>query len=412
MIGRDYTMSACGADDADGPYVDNTNNDSINIRQSSVLSISGQGASDRGVSKNNNLRLSKINSLKISVNNHNNTFTKIMLSSKETAEKRGQLEAAFRFCKEAFLEMANTLKCLIEEGSSERIGNICKAAVRDVFEEIGIEETQRVVITRTYNANASTPKTFAMAVKTDAPKVHVSHDSSFEVPITTSFIILPDDKGTTEYVSSQATREKVSKILRLSDFALKVKKVTNVGKNGIKIEAIEPDIEKIKAHPRLVQAGLKVVENEKFNPRLIVFGVPSSLTADEIENDLIAQNLKGAYDKKREYIKLIYKFKPKENKQHTNCVIEVSPEIRKQLFTNRRIYLRFSACYFADYIRILQCYKCMAFGHLANDCKSRPICGHCSEPHQTRDCDRRGQPPVCCNCGRNSKGTVNAHSVL
>lgn len=176
MLGRGNTSSAGSADEADCPYSENINNENINTRQNSVAAISG--VSDRSVARNNNLRLSKINSLKVSMNKHSDVVAKILLTSKDTAEKRGQIESAFRFCREAFLEMANTLTCMIDEGSSERINNM-KQAVRDALENMGVEGAYKAPFTQIKNMSSSIPKTYAAAAANGIPKVRISRGSSF-----------------------------------------------------------------------------------------------------------------------------------------------------------------------------------------------------------------------------------------
>lgn len=38
--------------------------------------------------------------------------------------------------------------------------------------------------------------------------------------------------------------------------------------------------------------------------------------------------------------------------------------------------------------RLLQCFNCQRFGHLARQCKRPPVCGHCAAEHLTRKCVR------------------------
>lgn len=98
------------------------------------------------------------------------------------------------------------------------------------------------------------------------------------------------------------------------------------------------------------------------------------------------------------HLKVVYIFPTKPGRRTTSCVIEISPEIRKTLMVNGRIYLRYSACRFADYVRVLQCYRCLGFGHTAGGCKAAPVCGHCAESHELKDCKNKDLPPKCGNC--------------
>ena len=65
-----------------------------------------------------------------------------------------------------------------------------------------------------------------------------------------------------------------------------------------------------------------------------------------------------------------------------------------------RVYLRYTTCTLADYVRVIQCYRCQAFGHIAKDCKAEPFCGHCAEKHERRNCNHQSGPPRCINCLR------------
>lgn len=78
----------------------------------------------------------------------------------------------------------------------------------------------------------------------------------------------------------------------------------------------------------------------KYDPRLIVHGIPSWMTKDEIRSELIAQNLSDA---KEAHLGVVYIYPVKQERRTTSCVIEVSPETRKVLIKNGRIYLRFSS---------------------------------------------------------------------
>lgn len=72
-----------------------------------------------------------------------------------------------------------------------------------------------------------------------------------------------------------------------------------------------------------------------------------------------------------------------------------------------------SRCRFADYVKVLQCYRCLSFGHFAKDCKRGSFCGHCAGIHATRDCMNRDLEAKCHNCSQGTAASANlSHSAL
>lgn len=253
-------------------------------------------------------------------------------------------------------------------------------------------------------------KTYASVVDSAEPQVRVSRGPTVKVPTFTCFLVIPDEKNAENFKSSGETRDALFRSFKPADCGLRVSRVTTAPNNGVKIEAVRPDLDKIKKHPNLIKAGLKIVENSKFNPRFIVHGVLAELSREEIEDELTAQNLdcsEGAG------IKMIYKFPLKQNKRTVSCVLKVPPFTRLALLRTGHIYLRYSASSFSDRVRVLQCYKCIAFGYMTNNCGAEPSCGHCAGPHEMRDCVVKGGPPRCTNCLRSRDHLLqdNKHSA-
>ncbi|KMQ84041.1 putative 50 kda protein in type i retrotransposable element r1dm [Lasius niger] len=253
------------------------------------------------------------------------------------------------------------------------------------------------------------PASYASVAGSSRAEVHVSGGPTVELAGTTSFIVVPDDKHAVKYASSQATRETLSKVFKPSDCGLKVNRISYTRNNGVRIEAFSPDMDKIKAHPGLATAGLMVQENLKIKPRLIVHGIPTDMSADEVSEELIAQNLSCDLGKD---LKVIYVFPPKQDRRSTSCILEVTPAIRSVLLESGRIFLRYAVCAVADHIRILQCFKCLKFGHIAKNCKSKSSCGHCAGDHEMKNCEAKGQLPSCINCKQHHVFSGNtAHSA-
>ncbi|EFN65037.1 hypothetical protein EAG_01181, partial [Camponotus floridanus] len=45
-------------------------------------------------------------------------------------------------------------------------------------------------------------------------------------------------------------------------------------------------------------------------------------------------------------------------------------DLRIRILNQARIYLGWSSCRVADHVQILQCYRCLSFGHIAKDCRA------------------------------------------
>lgn len=79
--------------------------------------------------------ISKINSLRRSIDRHNDFLAKLLLTSKESSEKCAQIESAFRTCKKAFVEVASALVNLLEKELARIETDVedIKKAVREVL---------------------------------------------------------------------------------------------------------------------------------------------------------------------------------------------------------------------------------------------------------------------------------------
>ncbi|XP_020297471.1 uncharacterized protein LOC109862001 [Pseudomyrmex gracilis] len=360
------------------------------------------------------MSVSKINALRASISKHEETFTRLMLSSKDTIERKAQIESAFRVCKEAFLDVSSVLAHLLEEKSSEKsVIREVRRVVMDALREDRQQDASRVQIAAE-GAGASVAGgsvSYASAVGSKPkPKVHVSRGPTVEVRASTSFLVVPQENKANDFPTSQATKDALCRVFKPSDCELRINNVSFVRKNCIRINAISPDLERLKRHQGLAEAGLKIVENTKTNPRLIVYGIPTDMSSEEIAKEISAQNLQGL-NKTADVLKVVYIYPAKDNKRATSCVLEVSPEVRNLFMARNRIYLRFNACKFADHVRVLQCYKCLAFGHLAKTCKSAPLCGHCGEAHEMKNCTKRELAPRCGNCLRLNNMNDLAHEA-
>ncbi|KAL6421397.1 hypothetical protein ACFW04_011790 [Cataglyphis niger] len=223
--------------------------------------------------------------------------------------------------------------------------------------------------------------------------VYISQGPTVEVSDIISFLVVPSENKRDKYVSSQVIKDTLCRVLKPADCGLKVRRISYARDNGVRIEAISSDIEKIKAHSGLLKAGLR--GNMKLNPRLIIYGIPAEI--DVVAND----------------VKVLYIFSPKQDMHITSCILEVIPAVRRTLLGCEQIYLRYSACSFSDHVRIMQCYRCLSFGHIAKDCKGKLSYRHCVGAHGMKDCSNKDQSPKYLNYKRHHVSHSDlAHSTM
>jgi len=328
---------------------------------------------------------------------HDKIFMKYIGNSKDTVAMKSSLQDLFIAYQTAF----NTLVAGYAQVAHQlTTSESCRSTIIKTCAGIS-----RTCVSTVQDAAAriaqSQPahKSFASAVKSDS-RVRVPRGPTVEVSSSsTTFIIAPIPTASSKFADFSSTKSALYKAVNPTDYDLKVKRVTRAGGCEVRVEAESVNLDRLRSSESLARAGLQVREDFKFNPRLLVMGIPKDMTKEEIRRDLIYQNLEGADNPD---IKVVYMYTPIGDSPVTRCVVEVPPDVRAKLQSASRIYLGFSSCLFKDHVRVRHCYKCLAFGHLSSDCTGAPHCGHCSEGHETRKCPNKSIKPICHNCKTSS----------
>lgn len=239
-----------------------------------------------------------------------------------------------------------------------------------------------------------------------ADKVKNGSNSYIQPLNISSVTIYPNDK----LKSSEETKCLVQKIIRPEEMKLRVRGLRKTKNGGVIISTdTKDDIEKLKQSVQITNSGLTIDETHKRRPRVVVVGVPTSMSDKEVFTCLFHQNLSDSLqDANLESflgsIKLSHKSGKKEA-DTCNYVIEVTAAIRKALITKDRVYLNWSSCPIKDFTLVTRCYKCQQYGHAAKSCReTSPTCGHCCElGHSIKECPKKFQEPKCATCLRFKK---------
>lgn len=201
------------------------------------------GVSDESAScMNNVLNASSINALRNSITRHNNNIVRMLLTSKETVEKRQQIESALRACKEAFFDLSSACLFMLENNASLSASSLneVKDTITDALSEFRSTLPPAALSAREV-AGCDFPgalRSYASVAGSCAERVNVAQGPSLEVTKTTNLLIVPRDDKVNTFGTSKDTREALIKAIKSSDFDLRVKRISSARNNGIRIGSL------------------------------------------------------------------------------------------------------------------------------------------------------------------------------
>lgn len=113
----------------------------------------------------------------------------------------------------------------------------------------------------------------------------------------------------------------------------------------------------------------------------------------DIEEQLRTQNswLKEAIFK----IEQVYQIST-PNQKYYNIIISCEIEVQELFLNKGAVICNFNECKVYENISLLQCTKCVGYGHIAKECKNQIKCKKCADNHTTTDCT--AETLKCANC--------------
>ncbi|XP_063367613.1 centrosomal protein of 162 kDa-like [Cydia amplana] len=165
----------------------------------------------------------------------------------------------------------------------------------------------------------------------------------------------------------------------------------------------EADREALKAAITEKCPDLKTITTELRKPLLRLVGVVKGLADDQIPGAIVRQNSALLGDKERAETRMRVLRRTRSRKPEvSNIIIEVDTDIWTCL-KDRKVRLGYQVVPAYDQSPVIQCYACLRFGHFARDCTHPQACGYCAGQHDTKECQRREEPPKCVNCGKQGR---------
>ena len=150
------------------------------------------------------------------------------------------------------------------------------------------------------------------------------------------------------------------------------------------------------------------LEQPKKNlPTLLLKYVPLSVADEAFKDTILHQNNLTHLA----VPVLNVKFRKKSFHDSRHVVIEVSPEVRREMIALNKLKMHWSICTFEDFIIISRCFTCLGFGHLSKYCNGQQKCSNCAGDHHWKECVN--QSPICCyNCQKANSYIKNLNKKL
>ena len=128
-------------------------------------------------------------------------------------------------------------------------------------------------------------------------------------------------------------------------------------------------------------------------PTLLLKFVPKEIEGAAFKDTIIQQNNLAHVEDPILHVK----FTKSSFEDSRHVVIEVSPNLRRELVALRKIKLYWNLCNVEDFIVVTRCLKCLGFGHTTRFCQNQQKCSICAEDHHWRECSNQ-HSTRCVNC--------------
>ncbi|CAG4958928.1 unnamed protein product [Parnassius apollo] len=231
-------------------------------------------------------------------------------------------------------------------------------------------------------------------------------------PNHTLFVSSTDPNKTGENVI-----ETIRKALDIKRTGARVEKIRKARNRKVVLSCgTKEDLDLIRSQVKKNET-LKAETPKMSNPLIKIKDVLSYHTDAEIVEQLGAQNKHLFQDlKATENVMRVRYRKRARNTHECHPIVELSPTLHRRFLEAEKIYIGLQRRPVEDQSPLVQCTKCLGFGHTKNICQEKEnLCSYCGENHPWEKCTNRleGKAPNCKNCLRaHGKNSVSPHNVF
>jgi len=105
-----------------------------------------------------------------------------------------------------------------------------------------------------------------------------------------------------------------------------------------------------------------------------------------------------------------FKFKIKSSENKVHWVVQLPGPLYREIIGKSRVFMMWRTYKIKEYLSIMRCFKCHAYGHISKNCESPDLCEICGgKDHKKATC-KLEDTPSCVNCIRNKRKDTK-HSV-
>lgn len=178
-------------------------------------------------------------------------------------------------------------------------------------------------------------------------------------------------------------------------FCVKAVRYKEDGEAAVRCESKQCALKLVEAASNILTDKYDITILKPLKPRVKIFGLSDTLSADEILDKLKKQNnLPDSADVK--VIRLL-----KNDNRLTGAVLETDAVTFDCLINRQRVNVGWDRCKVVEEINVNRCYNCTEFGHKAANCEKPMCCPKCAGDHKANDC--KSDFEKCANCDRANK---------
>lgn len=204
--------------------------------------------------------------------------------------------------------------------------------------------------------------------------------------------------------SVQDIREEIKRISKTIDDFPKLSDVVSTKAGQLVLKVVnKQDTEKIKTTMQVLADKVKISVPRRRRKRVLLLSLETDM-AEGVVLDSIRAVLEENGIQELKEIEVIRKYNTRAGK--INWVLDVDNDCFSCLMEKKRLCIDFDRYRVVEYVQIVRCYKCQAYGHTSTRCLGTQKCTRCAGDHRQSDCTINEES--CANCiledGENDSG--------